>query len=214
MRGRAHRRAFAIVLIATGLVLASPGPAPATVEDQRARLPPPAACHDPVEGLWKSHQFDPRLGWWTIFLLEIHRVPGHPKLLTGTIRNETWDGDAKHDEPPPRCQPSESRTVIGMNARGTVTPDGHIEYWGIAPWRVERVLCDTGPVGYNLDHFSGVIDHARQEFQFVNNDGGIAVNDPTVFRRIRCFDGAPTPHVTTHPPPFFPARRSGCGSGW
>jgi hypothetical protein len=42
------------------------------------------------------------------------------------------------------------------------------------------------PHGYNPDNFSGEIDPWRAEFQSVNNDGDRAVNEPHVFRRIRC----------------------------
>jgi hypothetical protein len=43
---------------------------------------------------------------------------------------------------------------------------------------------------YHPDHFTGTIDPQREEFQSVNNDGGRAVNDPMVFRRIGCVDQA------------------------
>ena len=55
--------------------------------------------------------------------------------------------------------------------------------------------------GYNLDNFTGTIDPEIQEFQSVNNDGGISVNEPNVFRRIRCFEG-PAPTDDVEPPPF------------
>jgi hypothetical protein len=45
------------------------------------------------------------------------------------------------------------------------------------------------PILYRPDHFTGTIDPAIQEFQSVNNDGGRAVNDPMVFRRIACGEG-------------------------
>jgi hypothetical protein len=46
----------------------------------------------------------------------------------------------------------------------------------------------------------------------LNNDGGRAVNSPTVFRRGRCLEEPPPPGVKATPPPFEPPRRLfGCG---
>jgi hypothetical protein len=44
----------------------------------------------------------------------------------------------------------------------------------------------------------------------VNNDGGRAINDPTVFRRVRCYEPPAVPHPVVAPPAFRPPSRSGC----
>ncbi len=89
---------------------------------------------------------------------------------------------------------------------------GRIQFWGTS-WRPEQSFC--GPMlragQYNLDHFSGTIDPTLQEFQSVNNDGGRSVNDPTVFRRVRCLEQPPVARLSVAPPPFAPPRRAaGC----
>src|SRR5512136_229718 len=71
-------------LLALGMVLAAllfSRAAGATVAEQRARLPPPAECEDPVEGIWRAHQFAVARNEWYIFTLEVHRVkPGSSEL--------------------------------------------------------------------------------------------------------------------------------------
>ena len=100
-RTRAQAR-LGLLALATFVVLTGlPRRAPAgTVAEQRARLPPPAQCEDPVEGIWKSHDHREWRQQWTIFTLEIHRVDGTNELR-GTIRNESWRGGAEQSEPGP-----------------------------------------------------------------------------------------------------------------
>jgi hypothetical protein len=202
--------------ILTALLLAialAPRGAPATVAEQRARLPPPADCQDPVAGVWKSHSWDNAHLDWTIFTLEVKRVePGGPALV-GAITNHTWIG--KPEESQPGVCRNLLRYLVSMDARGTVV-GGEIEFGGIGEWHLDEVLCgDWGSMGYNLDNFSGTIDPELHEFQSVNNDGGRAVNDPTVFRRVACLDGdePPVPKIAVTAPPFYPPgeEASGCG---
>jgi hypothetical protein len=179
----------------------------ATIAEQRARLPPPATCEDPVEGIWLSHKYNPPHHDWTVFTLEIHRVPGSDEALRGIIRNHSWVGGPEQQEPGP-CQ-GQFHWIVSMNGRGH--SDGtNIFFGGYGGWRLDRVLCARGPFGYNLDNFSGQIDPEIQEFQSVNNDGGRSVNEPYVFRRIRCFEPDAQPHIQVAPPPFFPERDQGC----
>jgi hypothetical protein len=190
-------------------LLVLPRVAPATVAEQRARLPPPKACDDPVAGIWVSHQYAPRRGIWDQFTLTIGRDPADKKRLVGTIHNHVWAG-GKEDEQPPPCEGNQDYVVV-MSAEGEA--DGlTIRYDGL-DWKVESQTCG-GRVGYNIDHFVGTIDPALQEFQSLNNDGGEAVNEPTVFRRISCGDdgelAAGARPVVLTPPPFQPPS-SGCG---
>lgn len=192
-----------------------PGRAPAgTVAEQRARLPPPAACQDPVAGIWQSHDYDERWSEWTIFTLEIKRDEEEPSKLAGRILNHSWMGDETESEPGP-CK-GRLRFHISMDAEGVADADGHIRFGGIGTWRLDEVLCGTWNMGYNLDNFSGTIDPELMEFQTVNNDGGRAVNDPTVFRRIKCWDEPEVeqePSVVVAPPPFYPPQEQGEGCG-
>ncbi len=179
-----------------------------TVAEQRARLPPPAECTDPLAGTWKSHQYHAEQRQWTECFLHIRRLEGKPNQLEGQIVNHSWHGDDTLVEPPP-CS-GDYRYRVSMDAKGTVEGD-HIEFWGLPPWRKDAVLCGQMYFGYNLDHFSGDIDHELHEFQSVNNDGGVAVNQPTVFRRIRCVVDHLEPVDPIEPPPYLPPTSSGCG---
>jgi len=188
-----------------------PSRAPATIQEQRERLPPPAeGCDDPIAGVWKSHQYDEQYRDWTVFMLNIRRVEDNESELTGTIVNHSWDAGPDAEEPVP-CSRGGAEWLVSMDARGRLSADGRIFFGGVGQWRLDRVICNWGPGGYNLDNFSGVIDPELFEFQSVNNDGGRAVDDPTVFRRVRCLDAPPSPHVVSTPPPFYPETNRGCG---
>lgn len=209
---RRQRRAVA-ALLATALaaLVLFPGIGRATIEEQRARLPPPATCADGVEGVWLSHTYNPDYQDWYMFTLRIRRrAAGSPQLI-GEIESHSWDGSPQEAEPP-ACRPGLNHWTVFMSAEGTLV-NGLVHFWGTS-WRVKDTFCGyaPGPSSYNLDHFSGQIDPAIQEFQSVNNDGGRSVNDPTVFRRIGCLEPPPVPHVQVAPPPFYPTARSGgCG---
>lgn len=209
-----RRRRWIGTALAAGFVLASwlPGRGRAsTVAEQRARLPPPATCKDPVAGVWKSHSYDKVFRDWTIFTLRIERSEEGKDAFEGTITNRSWVAEA-HESSPPKCR-GELHYLISMDAQGTVT-DGQINFWGVGQWRLDDVPCGHWDMGYNLDHFSGKIDPEIMEFQSVNNDGGRAVNDPVVFRRVRCLDGQEVedePRVSVAPPPFYPPEDEGGG---
>lgn len=204
---KAHRT-VSLTLLAVGAALVLlPELAPATIEEQRARLPPPATCTDPVEGVWMSHKYNPDYDEWMIFTLWVHR--GADNQLSGNIEGHAWFGGGPRASEPPACSELSSHWVVAMTALGTVA-ERRIEFWGTA-WHVQQVFCGPQHIGYNLDHFTGTIDPAIMEFQSVNNDGGRAINDPTVFRRVRCLDPVSPPHPYVQPPDFHPPRRRGCG---
>lgn len=198
----------------TGLLL-RPATSFGSVAEQRSRLPPPAQCEDPVEGEWKAHQFNDVWKTWVIFRLTIRRKPGSPNELVGSITNETWEG-LKTDQEPGAC----GRTVpfrvrVAMPEASGRFDDGRVSF-GARKWQYDELVCGALPkgFGYRPDHFTGKIDEERQEFQSVNNDGGRAVNEPTLFRRIGCFDGPKRKDgagLDVKPPPFVPPDRSdGC----
>lgn len=208
-------RSFAL-LATVAFVVASwlPGLGRAsTVAEQRARLPPPADCRDPVAGVWKSHSYDKLYRDWTIFTLEIKRDAPGQDSFAGTITNHSWRAEP-HESSPPPCR-GELRYVISMDGKGEVR-DKRIDFYGVGTWRLDELPCGSFNMGYNLDHFSGEIDPERMEFQSVNNDGGRAINDPVVFRRVRCLDGDELevePRVAVAPPPYTPPdeQEAGCG---
>ena len=212
-------RRFLGGIAAAGTLVLLPSLAPATVEEQRARLPPPAVCADPLEGVWVSHQYEAAYDEWMIFTLDVRRDPrgaASPNAhgvtgripVIGHISGHAWFGAGPLGEQPPGCAPGIHHWEVGMPGEG-FADGGRIEFWGTR-WSVTNVWCGPRSFGYNLDHFTGVIDPAIQEFQSVNNDGGRAVNDPTVFRRVRCYEATAVPHPLVAPPPFHPPRRSGC----
>ncbi len=195
-------------LVLAGFLIPQPAPG-STVSEQRALLPEPAECDDPIIGVWKSHNYNTFQGQWTEFTLEVRRVADDPQTLEGRILNHSWMASDQHPQPPD-CNGFDLRYEVSMPARGS-TKSLEVEFWGVGNWDMDRIHCGSSMgFGYNLDHFSGTIDPEIQEFQSVNNDGGIAVNEPTVFRRIRCFEG-PAPLGDIDPPPFQPPRSRGCG---
>jgi hypothetical protein len=209
---RRTRALFALVVCSMAALVLFPMTLRATVEEQRARLPPPASCPDAVEGVWMSHKFDPRFWDWYVFTLRIRRSAPGAQTLVGDIQSHYWDGGPDDPQPPAACRPGMQHQTVFMTAQG-IANNGRIEFWGTS-WRPEQSLCGAAPVAgqYNLDHFSGTIDANLQEFQSVNNDGGRSINDPTVFRRIRCLDPGPAARLTIAPPPFAPPRHAaGCG---
>lgn len=210
---RARRIGLALGALAFALAMAFPLRLSATIEEQRARLPPAAECDDEiVAGTWRSHAYYPAFGEWAIFTLTIRRVAPGSSELEGTISNHAWGGSPTDEEPPPCARQAFGEWTVSFDARGRVQPDNTILFGGVGPWRLDSTHCGNPPPGYNLDVFTGRIDPAILEFQSVNNDGGRAVNEPAVFRRIRCPPppSARSPTVTTRPPSFQPGGLSGC----
>ena len=198
-----------LIALSVGLTLV-PGRGQATVAEQRARLPPPAACKDPVAGVWQSHSYNEMYREWGRFTLTVRRVEGSETALEGEIVNESWYGPETESVRGP-CL-GRLQYLVSMPAVGSYVGDT-VEFHG-TDWKMEEELCAvTDSFGYNLDRFSGLIDHDIQEFQSVNNDGGRYINVPTVFRRVSCDDQeAPEPRVSMAPPPLFPPEQErGCG---
>jgi hypothetical protein len=216
-RWRARRVAYATVVTVIGASVLFPQVLLGSIEEQRQRLPPAASCQDPVEGVWMGRVFHQPGQDWYIYTLEIHRVSAGSAQLNGVLHARFWNGPPTIYEPLP-CAPGVLDRTVFMTGAGTA--NGLELTFGGTSWRPESLNCgpqsSMGLISYNLDQFSGRIDPAIQEFQSVNNDGGEAVNEPTVFRRIRCFDAPSGPSqrqgtVTISAPPLMPPQRSGCG---
>ena len=196
--------------------------APATVTEQRNRLPPPAqpeTCADPVQGVWRSHTYYPRQGQWYTFTLTIRR---DGDALQGDIDLRAWDGKSTNPEVVP-CRGAHRDFAVAQPAAGQV--DGlKLDFHGTS-WTYGQTFCGNPSGGYILDTFLGTIDPALQEFQSVNryNFNGTMVEDVTVFRRVQCFGSTasaqpvastpvlPTqPPATPPPPPPSPRSRFSC----
>lgn len=208
---RAPDPAYARRVIGLGVaaaLLALPRIAPATVAEQRARLPPPAECDDPITGTWKAHTYRAEREQWTEWTLILRRSEDDKERLVGEIINHSWYGGAELTAPP-TCEHTRAHWVVSTDAEGYVT-NGDIHVQGLGEWRLDEAVCGPGPGGYNLDHFSGALEHSLHEFQSVNNDGGVSVNEPTVFRRVLCLTGGDQPRVDLKPPPPFLPPPRGC----
>lgn len=214
---RPRRRARSLyTLLAAGLValVVYPSPVEATVEEQRARLPPPAACPDDVEGVWVALRYEPHYNppEWYHVTLDIHRTKDSKVKIEGTMLVHYWLGGPKDVQPPP-CRPGGYDRTVLQPSTGTVI-NGRVQF-DAQSWRQVAEPCGgSEDRRYNLDHYSGTIDPKIQEFQSVNNDGGRAVNEPAVFRRVKCFEAERRVVTDVTPPPFTPPRRASCGRGW
>jgi hypothetical protein len=208
-RSMSRRVVLAVAVLALSAAMVLPTEVEATVEEQRARLPPPAACPDPVEGVWLAHSYAAYQSTWYIFQLTVRRETPESTVLGGEIKSHFWDGGPKDVQPPP-CRSNSHEQIVNMPAKGDFT-DGKVRFGGTS-WKAEPPICGHNTGRYYPDNFTGVIDPKTQEFQSVNNDGGPAVNEPTVFRRIKCLDTTPQNNKTpVKPPPFEPPKRLGCG---
>lgn len=199
-----------LVLLSVGFVL-MPARGRATIEEQRARLPPPASCEDPVAGQWRAHVFYRHVQQWYVFVLDIGRAGD--EQLVGTIHVDFWDG-GELDAQPPDCRVAPRRGEVFEHASGSLV--GLELRFEASDWRDEQVCGSIGG-GYLLDRFSGTIDVERMEFQSLLNADAPEWRDvPTVFRRVRCSDGGgdepSEPKVVVAPPPYEPPDDArGCG---
>jgi hypothetical protein len=213
-RDRARRRVYGTLTAGLAGAVLFPQVLLGSIEEQRARLPPAASCQDPVEGVWMGRVFHQPGRDWYIYTLEMRRAAPGSSRLTGVLHARFWNGPPSVYEPLP-CRAGVLDRSVFMTGAGEA--NGLEIRFGGTSWRPETLHC--GPprsmesISYNLDQFSGRIDPTIQEFQSVNNDGGEAVNEPTVFRRIRCFD-APSgpsqrPAIGITAPPLLPPQRGG-----
>lgn len=195
-----------------------PALAPATIEQQRERLPPPAfECgDDPIAGVWQAHAYYAHVEQWYLFRLDVSRDPDDPngERLRGTIDVEFWDGGPDVSQPP-ACGPPADRRGIFEHAAGEA--HGLALRFDSYDWRDTSVCGPHDARDYLLDRFSGTVDPERMEFQSLLNADAPEWRDvPTVFRRVRCpevmIGASQEPKVTIAPPPFQPPeQREGCG---
>ena len=152
---------------------------------------------------------------WYEYTLAIRRsAPAADGKVSGAIEglmtSHFWRGDMSEDKPP-SCTPGRRELTVKMQGKGTVDAAGTVTF-GATAFTVDSITCGQ-PGRYNPDNFSGKIDSALQEFQSVNNDGGDAVNEPAVFRRIRCLDAPGRTKAQAPPPAFAPPKRRSWSCG-
>jgi len=213
-RGTGRRPLLALAVVLVIGVSLLPRGSSATVEEQRARLPPPAECPDKVTGTWQAIIYNERQATWYDYQLTIRRSapvadPNGPGPLEGEMVSHYWSGLPNNDKPVP-CTPGARDITVKMPGKGTIDAGANLVF-GAKTYTVDSIAC--GPAQrYNPDNFTGKIEGAINEFQSVNNDGGSAVNEPAVFRRTRCLD-APFRNKSKAPPPAFapPKHAWSCG---
>lgn len=212
---RPRRRASLLspAIVIGVLLTLGPALAPATIEEQRSRLPPPAfECgDDPIAGVWQAHVYYAHVSQWYVFELDVERDPKADGLLRGSIEVEFWDGTAERPSPP-LCNELGNHSGVFERAKGRV--DGLSLSFDAIDWR-DLEICGPLRGSYLLDHFSGTVDVERMEFQSLLNADAPEWRDvPTVFRRVRCA-AAPEqlhrPKIIVEPPPYQPPEREGCG---
>lgn len=177
-------------------------PGLSTVEEQRARLPPPQGCGDVIEGIWRSHSYYPRHAEWYVFSLTIARSAVAPNQLVGQTDVRVWTGPPSDPEPKPNCEGYYNDWVVYQPSSGTVN-GLNLEFGGDSFTR-GPVRCGHGPTGYLVDRFIGTIDPQIHEFQSINRwfEHGTWQEEATVFRRIQCL---PTEKPVLIPPLLPPA---------
>jgi hypothetical protein len=201
---------------AAAVLWLAPRLAPADIEEQRSRLPPPATCPDPVEGIWMSHSYFPHVGAWYVFVLDVRRTGPGARTLVGETRVEYWHASPAEPAVPTKCVPGLVHRRISAIADGTL--DGARFSWRGHTLTPEVVVCGGPLDNYELVTFNGDIDFAREEFQNILAAGPTWTDIRTVFRRIQCRvpDGtarpppALPPPVVPPPPTLPPPRTSGC----
>jgi len=216
-----QRSSLAVGVLLVGALALWPRDLPASIEDQRARLPPaPQAneCVDDVSGVWRAHVYYSRLRDWYRYELRIQRTGD---ALTGSIHLRGWTGRPEETEPPV-CRPGLRDAEWSETATGSVsqTAQGTFVRFDATSWRVERTHCGSASGDYALDHFAGLIDAQRQEFTSINSytfSSGERFEDPTLFRRVECprragGAGPTQPQVIvqglgSQPPPALPEPR-------
>jgi len=211
-RGEPRRRS-ALLLLA--LVLASltlSYPAPATVEEQRARLPSAVECgDDPVAGVWLAHAYVAVRGRWVYNTMRLRRTA--PDKLVSDFRSVYWSGGPDQSEPP-ECRPGVVHRRSDSTGEATVDPKSGVLTVRGTKLGVRRSLCGDGPLPERaLAELSGKIDAARQELQAVMSSRFGSY--PIVYRRVGCSDDeVPPPAGAVTPPPLRPSARqpqSSCG---
>jgi len=202
-----------LAVVAAALFLT--GSAPATVAEQRQRLPPPAECSDPIAGVWRAHIYHADRQRWSLNTMELSWNAGRTKL-TSFYENQYWSGGPEDSEPPqPPCRAGQFRRKATSTGEGTYSGT-ELEVRGTKLGSVEH-LCGSTKFTRALGTLTGTVDHERNEFRSeMTSRFGI---DPIIWRRIRCVgEAAPTlvtppppPPVLPPPSPPSPSRSGGCG---
>lgn len=175
------RRAAGCVALALSLLVIAL-PAAGDLVDRNGQPPQqpenPAECGgDRIAGVWRGPRG--RFSFWNYQVtLHIQRASG--SAITGRMVGVWWTGSRRR---PPPCEAGQTAFQVTQPAQGTF--ENNRFAFRATSYRIDRVICGA-PTSYSPDHFVGTLDENASILRTVNNDGGNAVNDPEVFRRIRC----------------------------
>lgn len=176
MFGRMRSANVLSIVLAMGVA----GTAFADLVDRAGRPPPPgpAECGgDRVAGVWRGRHFLDGVTYITTLYVE--RAGGNS--LRGRMDVLSFTGRGR---PPPPCQPGQRAYRVTQPSVGTA--DGlRVDFRATSVEVVYPTICGA-PGGYAADHFTGTIEANASVLRAVNNDGGVAVNEPVAFRRVRC----------------------------
>ena len=160
------------------------------------------SCADPVEGLWVTRRFDPMVGDWHQFTMEVRRDPQEPSKLVGKIRTHNWSG-SEDQEAPGACGELATSSwgrrfdiTVEMTAEGVF--DGEqFGFWGTS-WQevAQRCAPDLGEFRhsapnsrwyqYYLDRFTGSVAEDTRSIDALNNDGARSFDQPHLIQRVGC----------------------------
>jgi outer membrane biosynthesis protein TonB len=146
-------------------------------EDQEGGGGSGLGCSDPFSGTWQARRYRGSQDHWVVFTA---RLSGSGSSLSGTLTYRSWNGGPSQRRPPP-CGPGVFDDTVFMRARGSI--HGNQARIDAVSYSRTSHCMDFG-FGYNLDHFTGTVEGDR--FNAVNNDGGMDIDEPYVFRRISC----------------------------
>jgi hypothetical protein len=206
--------------LAVGLGIAAaallvPAWSPATVAEQRQRLPPPAECTDPISGVWRAHVFRPDRQRWALNTMELRWNADRTKLLS-SYENHYWSGGPEDSEPPqPPCKPGQYRRMASSTGEGTYRGN-QLEVQGKKLGGDENI-CGSTKFTRALGKLTGIVDLEQNEFrsEMTSRFG----THPIIWRRIRCVGEAepklieppPPPPVALPPSPPSPSSKGSCG---
>ena len=167
---------------------AAPPRPPAPIQNTAVEGDADPACADPISGVWTARVWRDRQQKWDMVVLTIRRTD--QAALEGTIEVFTWDGDADQRRPRRCSDGSPAMSHVIQSATGALAGD-RFDLQGAEPRWLRAICAPTSSVGYQPDHFSGVLQPTASRLDTVNDDGNTDQGRPHVFSRTTCV--APVP---------------------
>ena len=155
------RRLVTVLVVVGASFSLFPRESAATVEEQRARLPPPADCPDKVEGTWAALYYTKHHSWSEYTVVIRRSSPAAEQDQGGPIevdmKAHIWDGPVNTHNPP-ACTEAQREVTVTMPGKGTVDASMRLAF-GAKTYAVESVVCGSD-TRYHPDNFTGQVDSA------------------------------------------------------